>query len=85
VPAFKAAGVEHRRIYAMRHTFATWSLAAGMSDAEDQDRDLLWARKRLEPTRQPRHKMRKAQRLQGFLRGAPERIRTSDLRFRRRR
>jgi len=31
VPAFKAAGVEHRRIYDMRHTFATWSLAAGMS------------------------------------------------------
>ena len=25
------AGVEHRRIYDMRHTFATWSLAAGMS------------------------------------------------------
>jgi integrase len=31
VPAFKAAGVERRRIYDMRHTFATWSLAAGMS------------------------------------------------------
>jgi integrase len=31
VPALKAAGVEHRRIYDMRHTFATWSLAAGMS------------------------------------------------------
>jgi integrase len=30
-PAFKAAGLEHRRIYDMRHTFATWSLAAGMS------------------------------------------------------
>jgi integrase len=30
-PAFKAAGIEHRRIYDMRHTFATWSLAAGMS------------------------------------------------------
>ena len=30
-PALKAAGVEHRRIYDMRHTFATWSLAAGMS------------------------------------------------------
>ncbi len=30
-PALKAAGVEHRRIYNMRHTFATWSLAAGMS------------------------------------------------------
>ena len=30
-PALKAAGVEHRRIYDVRHTFATWSLAAGMS------------------------------------------------------
>jgi integrase len=31
VPALKAAGIAHRRIYDMRHTFATWSLAAGMS------------------------------------------------------
>ena len=31
MPALKAAGIEHRRIYDMRHTFATWSLAAGMS------------------------------------------------------
>jgi integrase len=31
VPALKAAGIEHRRIDDMRHTFATWSLAAGMS------------------------------------------------------
>jgi integrase len=30
-PALKAAGIAHRRIYDMRHTFATWSLAAGMS------------------------------------------------------
>jgi integrase len=30
-PALNAAGIEHRRIYDMRHTFATWSLAAGMS------------------------------------------------------
>ncbi|MDP2712566.1 MAG: tyrosine-type recombinase/integrase [Solirubrobacteraceae bacterium] len=30
-PALVAAGIEHRRIYDMRHTFATWSLAAGMS------------------------------------------------------
>lgn len=30
VPALKAAGIEHRRIYDMRHTFATWCLAAGM-------------------------------------------------------
>jgi integrase len=27
----KAAGLPHRRIYDMRHTFATWSVAAGMS------------------------------------------------------
>jgi integrase len=46
-PAQLAAGVDHRRIYDMRHTFATWSLAAGMrwpiwpQDAEDQERDLL--------------------------------------------
>jgi integrase len=31
VPVLKAAGIEHRRIYDMRHTFATWSLAAGTS------------------------------------------------------
>jgi integrase len=31
MPALQAAGVEHRRIYDMRHTFATWSLATGMS------------------------------------------------------
>jgi integrase len=31
LPALKAAGLPHRRIYDMRHTFATWSLAAGMS------------------------------------------------------
>ncbi|MCL2419622.1 MAG: site-specific integrase [Conexibacteraceae bacterium] len=31
VPALQAAGVEHRRIYDMRHTFATWSLASGVS------------------------------------------------------
>ena len=31
IPALKAAGLPHRRIYDMRHTFATWSLAAGMS------------------------------------------------------
>jgi integrase len=30
-PALKAAGIAHRRIYDMRHTFATWSLAAGMN------------------------------------------------------
>jgi integrase len=31
LPALEAAGLPHRRIYDMRHTFATWSLAAGMS------------------------------------------------------
>ena len=31
VPALKAAGVEHRRIYDLRHTYATWSLAAGVN------------------------------------------------------
>lgn len=31
MPALQAAGVEVRRIYDMRHTFATWSVAAGMS------------------------------------------------------
>jgi integrase len=25
------AGIEHRRIYDLRHTYATWSLAAGVS------------------------------------------------------
>jgi len=29
-PALEAAGVEHRRIYDLRHTYATWSLAAGI-------------------------------------------------------
>ena len=29
-PALEAAGVKHRRIYDLRHTYATWSLAAGM-------------------------------------------------------
>jgi hypothetical protein len=27
----KAAGIQHRRIYDVRHTFATWSVGAGMS------------------------------------------------------
>jgi integrase len=30
-PALAAAALPHRRIYDMRHTFAAWSLAAGMS------------------------------------------------------
>jgi integrase len=30
-PALRAAGIRHRRIYDLRHTYATWSLAAGVS------------------------------------------------------
>ncbi|MBA3330214.1 MAG: hypothetical protein H0T39_04955 [Actinobacteria bacterium] len=30
-PALRAAGVDPRRIYDLRHTYATWSLAAGVS------------------------------------------------------
>jgi integrase len=30
-PALIGAGLDHRRIYDMRHTYATWSLAAGVS------------------------------------------------------
>jgi integrase len=29
-PALAAAGIKHRRIYDLRHTYATWSLAAGV-------------------------------------------------------
>jgi integrase len=29
-PALRAAGIEHRRIYDCRHTYATWSIAAGV-------------------------------------------------------
>ena len=29
-PALQAAGIAHRRIYDLRHTYATWSLAAGI-------------------------------------------------------
>jgi integrase len=29
-PSLAAAGVKHRRIYDLRHTYATWSLAAGV-------------------------------------------------------
>jgi integrase len=29
-PALQAAGIRHRRIYDLRHTYATWSLAAGV-------------------------------------------------------
>ena len=30
-PALRAAGLEHRRIYDCRHTFATWAIEGGMS------------------------------------------------------
>jgi integrase len=30
-PALVAAGIPHRRIYDLRHTYATWALAAGVS------------------------------------------------------
>ena len=30
-PAFEAAGPPPRRIYGMRHSFAIWALAAGLS------------------------------------------------------
>jgi integrase len=30
-PALRAADLAHRRIYDLRHTYATWSLAAGVS------------------------------------------------------
>jgi len=29
-PSLKAAGIKHRRIYDLRHTYATWSIAAGV-------------------------------------------------------
>jgi integrase len=29
-PALRAAGIEHRGVYACRHTFASWSIAAGV-------------------------------------------------------
>jgi integrase len=29
-PALQAAGIEHRGVYACRHTFAAWSIAAGV-------------------------------------------------------
>ena len=29
-PALAAAGIEHRRIYDLRHTYASWSLAANI-------------------------------------------------------
>jgi integrase len=29
-PALRAAGIEHRRVYDCRHTFAAWSIRAGV-------------------------------------------------------
>ena len=29
-PALRAAGIEHRRIYDCRHTFASWAIAGGV-------------------------------------------------------
>ncbi len=29
-PALRAAGIEHRRVYACRHTFASWAIAGGV-------------------------------------------------------
>ncbi len=29
-PSLKAAGIAHRRVYDLRHTYASWSLAAGV-------------------------------------------------------
>jgi integrase len=29
-PALKAAGIEHRRVYDTRHTFASWAIAGGL-------------------------------------------------------
>jgi integrase len=29
-PALRAAGIEHRGVYACRHTFAAWAIAAGV-------------------------------------------------------
>jgi integrase len=28
-PAFRAAGIQHRRVYDCRHTFATWAIESG--------------------------------------------------------
>ena len=29
-PALRAAGIEHRRVYDCRHTFASWAIAGGV-------------------------------------------------------
>jgi integrase len=33
-PALRAAGLDHRGLYAMRHTFASWAIAAGLPTFE---------------------------------------------------
>jgi integrase len=51
-PRLRAAGIAHRRIYDLRHTYATWSLAAGVDpfhalaadgDLASDDRRDVWA------------------------------------------
>jgi integrase len=37
-PALRAARIDHRRIYDMRHTFATWSIAKGVPSERDPTR-----------------------------------------------
>ena len=86
LPALQAAGVEHRRIYDMRHTFVTWNLAAGMSggllDAWARNRPLgtEWARFRLDgdETRK-RRRMTNPLLLRGVSASGQCRARTGDL------
>ncbi len=40
-PALRAADVPHRRVYDMRHTFASWAIAGGISTSPRS-----WARRR---------------------------------------
>ncbi len=42
-PSLATAGIEHRRIYDLRHTYATWSLAAGV-DIFTLARRMTWGR-----------------------------------------
>ncbi len=35
-PAIRAAGIAHRRMYDLRHTYATWSLAAGVDPSRSR-------------------------------------------------
>jgi len=41
-PALKAAGLRHRRIYDLRHTYASWSLAADVPPAKLAMRNDEW-------------------------------------------